>query len=148
IPAGIRDGARIRVRNQGGAAPTGERGDLFVVVQVDPHPRFGRSGDDITTTVPISFPDAALGALVTVETPLDGAVRLKVPAGTPSGKTFRVRGKGAPRSGGARGDLLVTVRIEVPQRLSSEERELVERLAELQATRDDDRPRTAQAVGA
>lgn len=126
VPAGIADGARIRARGRGG-----DGGDLFVRIDVEPHAVFGRAGNDLTVTVPVSFPDAALGS--TIEAPtLDGHVRLKVPAGTSSGTTLRARGKGAPKPGGGHGDLLVTITVAVPKKLSKEERELLERLAELQ----------------
>jgi len=129
IPAGVRDGARIRLAGKGepgrGGGPPG---DLFVKVAVEPHPTFGRRGDDLTVEVPITYPEAALGANVQVPT-MNGPVTLKVPAGTPSGKTFRVRGRGAPRKGG-RGDLLATVRVDVPKKLSREEKDLMRKLAE------------------
>jgi molecular chaperone DnaJ len=97
-------------------------------VAVTPHGVFGRRGDDLTLELPISFPEAALGAKVQVPT-LDGEVTLKVPAGTPSGKTFRIRGRGAPRKGG-HGDLLVKVKVDVPSRLSKDEKELLKQLQE------------------
>jgi molecular chaperone DnaJ len=89
---------------------------------------FGRRGDDLTVDLPVSFPEAALGAKVEVPT-LDGPVTLKVPAGTPTGKTFRIRGRGAPRKGG-HGDLLAKVRVDVPEKLSRDERELLKQLRE------------------
>jgi molecular chaperone DnaJ len=129
IPAGVRDGARIRVTGKGEpAAAGGQPGDLFVRVAVTPHDVFGRRGDDLTVELPISFPEAALGAKVQVPT-LDGAVTLKVPAGTPTGKTFRIRGRGAPRKGG-HGDLLVKVKVDVPSKLSKDEKELLKQLQE------------------
>ena len=91
---------------------------------------FGRKGDDLTVDLPVSFAEAALGANVQVPT-LNGAVTLKVPGGTPSGKTFRIKGKGAPTKGGA-GDLLATVRVDVPEKLSREEKELLKQLRETQ----------------
>jgi len=129
VPPGIKDGARIRVRGRGGAVAHGETGDLYVVVDVTPHEFLGRDGDNLTITVPVSYADVALGALVVVPT-LDGTVTLNIPAGTQPGRTFRVRGKGVPKRGG-KGDLLVKVQVEVPTRLSLEERELIEKLAEL-----------------
>jgi molecular chaperone DnaJ len=129
IPPGVSDGARIRVRGHGEAGAGGAAsGDLYVRVRVAPHPFFGRRGDDLTLTLPITFAEAALGANVKVPT-LDGAVTLKVPAGTSSGKTFRVRGRGVPGRSGGGGDLLVTVQVAVPERLSKKERDLVEQLA-------------------
>ncbi len=130
IPAGVQDGARIRLSGRGEQGPPGGGpGDLFVVVRVEPHRFFGRKGADLTLTLPVTFPEAALGAKVKVPT-LNGAVTLKVPAGTTSGRTFRVRGKGVAKKGGGTGDLLVTVQVEVPQRLSKEEKELLERFQE------------------
>jgi molecular chaperone DnaJ len=130
VPPGIQDGARIRVSGRGEAgAGTGAAGDLFVRIRVEPHRFFGRSGGDLTLSLPVAFTEAALGANVPVPT-LNGPVTLKVPAGTPNGKTFRVRGKGAPKRGGGQGDLLVTVAVEVPSRLSKRERELLEEFAQ------------------
>jgi molecular chaperone DnaJ len=129
IPAGVKDGARIRVGGKGEAGVAGgAAGDLFVRVHVTTHPVFGRRGDDLTVELPLTFPEAALGANVQVPT-LNGPVTLKVPAGTPSGKTFRVRGKGAPRKGG-HGDLLATVVVDVPKKLNQEQKRLVEELRE------------------
>jgi len=131
IPAGVRGGARIKIKGKGEPGSAGSpAGDLFVRVHVATHPLFGRKGDDLTVELPVSFTEAALGANVQVPT-LNGPVTLKVPAGTPAGKTFRVRGKGAPKKGGT-GDLLVTVDVQVPKKLSKREKEL---LAELQQER-------------
>lgn len=127
VPPGVKDGARIRLRGHGEPGPPGaEPGDLYVRVHVRPHAFFRRRGNDLEVEVPITYTEAALGAEIQVPT-LDGPVRMRVPAGTPSGKTFRLRGKGAPRRGG-QGDLYVTVNVEVPARLSKEERELLEKL--------------------
>ncbi|MGH9137472.1 MAG: molecular chaperone DnaJ [Acidimicrobiales bacterium] len=129
IPPGVRDGQRIRIAGRGGPGRYGGvAGDLYVIVHVAPHPLFGRKTDDLTITVPVTFPEAALGANVQVPT-LDGEpVTIKVPPGTRSGKTFRVKGKGisTPRR---TGDLLVTVEVAVPAKLSREERKAVEALA-------------------
>ena len=128
VPAGVEDGARIRLAGRGEAGGPGSRpGDLYVGVRVRPHQHFGRKGPDLTLTLPVTYPEAALGAQVKVPT-LNGAVTLKVPAGTRSGRTFRVRGKGAPKRNGGKGDLLVTVNVEVPSRVSKQERELLEQL--------------------
>ncbi len=114
IPAGVKDGQRIRLRGKGARGENGgPAGDLFVVVHVQPHPLFSRAGDNLTLTVPIGFDEAVLGAEVKVPT-LTGPVTVKVPPGTPSGRTFRVRGRGVPRRDGLKGDLLVTVEIQVP----------------------------------
>ncbi|HZP90875.1 MAG TPA: molecular chaperone DnaJ [Actinomycetota bacterium] len=131
IPAGVKDGARIRLAGKGEPGPAGgQPGDLYVMVRVAPHRLFGRKGNDLTLELPITFAEAALGANVPVPT-LDGPVTLKIPAGTQSGQTFRIRGKGAPRKGG-QGDLLVTVRVEVPKRLSREEKRLIKQLQEVE----------------
>jgi len=128
VPAGVRDGATIRLKGKGepgrGGAPAG---DLLVKIHVQSHALFGRRGDDLTLRVPITFAEAALGAKVTVPS-LDGPVTLRIPAGTEGGKTFRVRGKGVARDGKA-GDLLVTVDVAVPRKLSREQRKLLEQLA-------------------
>jgi molecular chaperone DnaJ len=127
IPAGVKDGARIRVAGKGEPGGAGAAaGDLFVRVHVAHHRVFGRKGDDLTLELPVTYPEAALGAQVQVPT-MDEPVTLKIPPGTPSGKTFRIRGKGAPKPGG-HGDLLVTIRVEVPGKLSREEKKLLEQL--------------------
>ncbi|HMV74315.1 MAG TPA: molecular chaperone DnaJ [Microthrixaceae bacterium] len=129
IPQGVRDGQRIRVKGRGGAgANGGPDGDLYVRVQVEPHPLYGRDGDNLLLSVPVTYPEAALGADVTVPT-LDGdAVTIRVPAGTRSGRTFRVRGKGVatPKT---TGDLLVTIEIDVPTEIGDDERVALEALA-------------------
>jgi molecular chaperone DnaJ len=128
VPAGVADGQRIRLKARGGTGINGgPAGDLYVVVHVAPHELFGRKGKDLTLTVPITFAEAALGSSVTVPT-LDRPVTVKIPPGTRSGRTFRVRGKGAP-SGSSTGDLLVTVEVVVPQNLSDDERAAIEKLA-------------------
>jgi molecular chaperone DnaJ len=131
IPAGVKDGARIRLRGRGEpGGPGGRPGDLFVVVQVAPHPVFARSGNDLRLELPVTFSEAALGADVSVPT-LNGPVKLKVPGGTQSGQTFRIRGRGAPRKGG-HGDLLVTVNVEVPKKLSRDEKQLLRQLQDIE----------------
>ena len=127
IPAGVRDGQRIKLRGKGAKGEHGgPPGDLYVVVKVAPHPVFGRSGDNLTVKVPITFDEAALGAEVKVPTLMGAPVTVKVPPGTPSGRTFRVRGRGAARKDGTSGDLLVTVDVQVPAALSDEARAAVE----------------------
>lgn len=129
IPAGVKDGARIKLSGRGEPGPTGgEPGDLYVRVRVAKHSVFGRTGDNLTIDLPVSYPEAALGANVKVPT-MNGPVTLKVPAGTPSGKTFRLKGKGAPKKGG-HGDLLVTVEVDVPAKLSREQKALLKQLQE------------------
>jgi molecular chaperone DnaJ len=130
IPAGVADGARIRARSQGEhGSEGGGAGDLYVRVKVAPHKLFGRRANDLTLKLPISFSEAALGAEVKVPT-LEGPVKLKIPAGTSSGRTFRLRGRGIKRSDGTAGDLLATVHVVVPKKLSRTQKELVEQLAE------------------
>lgn len=132
IPAGVDDGARIRVRGRGRpGANGGEAGDLYVSVRVARHPIFERVGRNLRVHVPISYAAAALGAEVIAPT-LDGKVTLKVPAGTQPGKTFRVSGKGVVTPKGA-GDLLVVIDVAVPSELSDEQRSLLERLRELES---------------
>jgi molecular chaperone DnaJ len=129
IPAGVADGQRIRLRGRGGPGRNGgPAGDLYVTVRVTPHPVFGRRGNDLTLTVPITFPEAALGADVAVPTLDGGSVKVRIPAGTRSGRTLRVRGKGVAARRKT-GDMLVTVEVVVPQKLSAEERRAVEALA-------------------
>ncbi|MGH2727919.1 MAG: molecular chaperone DnaJ [Actinomycetota bacterium] len=131
IPAGVKDGARIRVRGRGEAGPPGSQpGDLYVVVRVAPHTLFGRQGDDLTLDLPVTFTEAALGAQVKVPT-LDEPVTVKIPAGTQHGKVLRIRGRGAPkRKGSGKGDLLATVHVIVPDKLSKQEREMLEKYGE------------------
>ena len=141
IPAGVRDGARIKLAGRGEPGPAGgQPGDLYVRVSVTSDRTFGRRGDDLTIELPLSYPEAALGAHVQVPT-LNGPVTLKVPAGTPTGKTFRIKGKGAPKKGG-HGDLLATVKVDVPGRLSREEKRLLKELQEMQK----DSPRSKLGV--
>ncbi len=128
LPAGVADGQRIRLKGRGGPGRNGgPPGDLYVTARVGPHPVFGRRGDDLTMTLPVTFPEAALGADVRVPTLDGGSVKLRIPAGTRSGRTLRVKGKGVP--GRKTGDLLVTVEVAVPQKLSDDERKAVEALA-------------------
>ncbi len=127
IPAGVHDGQRIRLRGKGAPGERGgPAGDLYVTVHVHPHERFGRKGEHLTISVPISFPDAALGGEVTVPTLNGPAVTLKIPAGTPGGRTFRVRGKGTARRDGTKGDLLVTVEVVVPDHLDEQAKEALD----------------------
>jgi len=128
IPPGVKDGSTIRLAGKGGPGRDGgPAGDLLVKVRVSPHPVFGRSGNNLTVTVPISFSEATLGTKLSVPT-MDGAVRLKIPAATPSGKVFRVKGRGFAPERGRPGDLLAKVEIQVPAKLSKEEKQLLEQL--------------------
>ena len=137
IPAGVQDGQRIRLKGKGGSGERGgPDGDLYVTVHVTPHPLFGRKGENLTLTVPVSIPEAALGGEVRVPT-LDGPpVTLRLPPGTANGRTFRVRGKGAPRSDGTRGDLLVSVEVVVPQRVDGKVKQALEDLREATSGED------------
>ena len=129
LPAGVEDGQRIRLRGRGGPGRNGgPPGDLYVTVAVAEHRLFGRRGRDLTLTVPVTFPEAALGADVAVPTLDGGVVKVRIPAGTRSGKVLRVRGRGVSTPKGA-GDLLVTVEVAVPQKLTATERKAVEALA-------------------
>jgi molecular chaperone DnaJ len=137
IPAGIADGARIRVRGKGlDGEHGGPPGDLWVVVQVLPSERFSRRGRDIVVDVPITFPEAALGAEIDVPTPLGDRVRVKVPAGSADGKLLRVKGHGAPAKDGEPGALLVRLRLLVPTGLSTQQTEALERFAALDGGSD------------
>lgn len=128
IPAGVEDGQRIRVKGRGApGANNGPAGDLYVVVHVAAHPLFGRKGRNLTLTVPITYPEAALGSAITVPS-LTGPVTLKIPPGTRQGRTFRVKGRGIT-SGSSTGDLLVTVDVVVPAHLTEDQRHAVEALA-------------------
>lgn len=127
IPAGVQDGQRIRLRGKGAAGEDGgPAGDLFVIVKVTPHRLFGRKGDHLTLDVPISFDEAALGAEIKIPTLGGASVTLKVPSGTPNGRTFRVRGKGVRKADGTFGDLLATVEVQVPAVLDQPARDAVE----------------------
>lgn len=132
IPAGVDNGSRIRLTGEGVAGrPGGRRGDLYLVVRVRPHPTFERKGDDLYVEVPVTFPEAALGAEITVPT-INGRVKMKVPPGTQSGQSFRLAGMGMPRlHGTGRGDQFVKTYVVVPKNLTARERELVRELASL-----------------
>ena len=144
IPAGVNDGQRIRLAGKGVPGERGgPAGDLFVRVHVRAHELFGRKGDDLTLTLPVSFPEAALGTTVRVPT-MDGSVTLKIPAGTSTGRTFRVRGRGVPKRSGGSGDLLVTAEVAVPKNLRGDAKEALEKYAAAQP--DDPRPQITAAV--
>ena len=129
IPAGVKDGSRIKLRGKGEAGFGGaEAGDLYVVTRVAPSSTYTRRGDDLVVDVPVSYPDAALGAKVEVPTP-DGSVTVKVKPGTTDGTLLRVKGKGAPKlKGSGRGDVLARVKLTVPKKLTKKQRELLEQL--------------------
>jgi molecular chaperone DnaJ len=137
VPQGVRDGQKIRLRGKGNPGPGGN-GDLILTVHVEPHPLFGRDGDNLTVTLPVTFPEAALGAQVEVPTFDGSTVTVKLPPGTPSGRTLRVKGKGVRRKDGTAGDLLVNVSVAVPQKLDGAAKEAVEAYASATAA---DNPR-------
>ena len=142
IPAGVTDGQRIRIKGKGGAGENGGApGDLYVVVHVRPHKLFGRKGDNLTLTVPVTFTEAALGADISVPTLGGQRVTLKIAAGTPNGRTFRVRGKGVHKPDGSTGDLLVTVEVQVPYAINDTAKEALASFAA--ALGDDADPRAA-----
>jgi molecular chaperone DnaJ len=132
IPAGVKDGTKIRLRGKGEAGIRGgPPGDLLVVTRVAPSTLYTRQGDDLVVEVPVTFSEAALGAKIEVPT-IDGPIFLSVPAGSESGKSLRVRGKGAPRlSGGGRGDFIARLRVDVPKDLTKTQREALQRYANL-----------------
>ncbi len=131
VPPGVENGTRIRYGGEGDAGRNGgPRGDLYVVLSIQPHDFFERDGSDLHCVIPISFPQAALGAEVSIPA-IDGEVIIKIPEGTQNGKRLRVRGKGVPRlNESGRGDLIVQVLVEIPRKLSRAQRELVAKLAE------------------
>jgi curved DNA-binding protein len=129
IPAGVRDGQKIRLAGKGGAGIAGgPPGDLLIEISYEPDARFSREGDDITTEVKVPFAVAILGGEISVET-LDGKADLKIPSGTQGGQKLRLKNKGLPKRGGQRGDLFVRVLIKVPKKLDQEGEELVEKLS-------------------
>ncbi len=130
VPAGVKDGTTLRLRGKGAPGSFGgPAGDLMVRIRVAPSRTFGRRDNDLTLKVPITFTAAVLGTKIDVPT-LNGGVKVKIPGGTPSGKTFRVRGKGIAPEKGRQGDLLVTVEVAVPKKVSKDEKRLLEELAE------------------
>jgi DnaJ-class molecular chaperone len=141
VPAGIQDGQRIRVAGRGGpGAGGGPNGDLYLVVNVTPHGRFERRGDDLHVDVDVPVADAALGGEVHVPTLKGRALALRIPAGTQGGKVFRLAGQGMPREraqGGGFGDLHARVRLVLPEPLTEEQRSLLERLRDTTRTRDE-----------
>ena len=139
IPAGAKDGMKVRIPGRGSAGRRGgPAGDLYVVTRVEEHPVFKRRGDDFVVEVPVSFVEAVLGAQIEVPRPGGGTVKVRLPAGTQDGKQFKVRGEGAPRAkknGAEKGNLIVRVGVVVPKKLKRREREILEALAE---ERDED----------
>ena len=131
IPAGVEDGQRIKLKGKGAPGENGgAAGDLYVSVHVKPHKLFGRSGANLTLEVPVTFTEASLGAEIEIPILQGPRVKLRIPASTPNGRTMRVRGKGARKKDGTMGDLLVTVKVEVPDDLSDEAKAALKEYAE------------------
>jgi len=139
IPAGVKDGTRIRLKGKGESGQNGgAAGDLFVVTRVEPSKRFQRRDADLVVDVPVTYAEAALGANVEVPTPYGDRVSLKVPAGTQDGRQLRIRGHGAPKlRGSGKGDLIARLRLTVPKKLTKKEREALEELQKV--SREDPR---------
>lgn len=125
IPAGVQDGAKIRVRGKGAPGEAGA-GDLYITINVAPHSVFARRDDNLLITLPVTFPEAALGADVAVPTLAGDEVTLRLPAGTANGKTLRIKGRGITRKDGSAGDLLVTIEVTVPQRIDGKAKKALE----------------------
>jgi molecular chaperone DnaJ len=143
----VKNGQKIKLKGRGGPGRNGgPHGDLIVEVDVAEHSVFGRKGNNLTIDVPVTYAEAALGAPLSVPTIDGSSVRLKMPPGTPSGKTFRVKGRGVT-AGTKTGDLLVTVNVIVPTTLSDSERDAIEKLAEVGTVADRDRLYRAASGG-
>lgn len=125
IPAGVHDGAKIRVRGKGAQGEAGP-GDLYITINVSPHSVFSRKDENLLLTLPVTFPEAALGADVPVPTLSGEEVTLRLPAGTANGKTLRIKGRGITRKDGSAGDLLVTIEVSVPQRVDGKAKKALE----------------------
>lgn len=138
VPAGVKDGVKIRVKGKGAPGEAGP-GDLFILLTVTPHPIFSRNGENITLTVPVTFVEATLGADIKVPTLSGDDVILRLAPGTPTGRVLRVKGRGVTK-GSISGDLLVTIEVQIPQRLETDALETLKKFAELtekQSVRDD-----------
>ena len=134
VPTGVSDGAKIRVKGKGSPGEAGP-GDLFIQLHVKPHPIFGRKGENLTITLPITFAEAALGADVKVPTITGEDVTVRIAPGTPTGRTLRVKGRGVTK-GSTTGDLLVTVEVQVPQRVDGKALDALKKFAEETASED------------
>ena len=129
IPAGVAEGAKMRLRNQGAPSPNGgERGDLILIITSSPHPHFRRNGQNLELELPVSISEAVLGTSVDVPTP-SGVVSLTIPPGTSSGKKLRLKGQGIASSKGPNGDLIVKIEIQVPDSISDQSKELLQQFA-------------------
>ena len=146
VPAGVEDGTRIRYQGEGESGKLGgPAGDLYVVLNVKAHKFFQRDGDDLHCVVPVSFPQAALGDELEIET-LEGVAVLKVPEGTQSGKSFRIKGKGVPHlNSHGKGDLVVEVRVQTPGKLTKQQKDLLRQLGDTMKV--DNQPHDAGFVG-
>jgi molecular chaperone DnaJ len=137
IPAGVADGQRIKLQGKGAPGERGgPAGDLYVRVHVKPHPVFGRNGDNLTVTVPVTFPELTLGAEIKVPSHRGAPVTVRIPPGTPNGRTFRIAGKGVRRKDGSVGSLLVTVDVAVPEELNNKAKSAIEKLRDATAGQD------------
>jgi molecular chaperone DnaJ len=134
VPAGVNDGAKIRMKGKGSPGEAGP-GDLFIQLHVKPHPIFGRKGENLTITLPVTFTEAALGADVKVPTLSGDDVTVRIAPGTPTGRTLRVKGRGVVK-GSTTGDLLVTVEVQVPQRVDGKALDALKKFAEETAGED------------
>jgi DnaJ-class molecular chaperone len=135
IPQGVKEGSRIRLAKQGAAGRNGQRGDLYLIVRMRPHPTFERKGDDLHVDVSVPYTTAALGGEAEVPT-LSGRVSMKIPEGTSTGQTFRLSGQGMPKlKGGGKGDLYARVRVTVPRNISDKEKELLTEITKLHGER-------------
>lgn len=132
IPGGVDTGSRLRMSGEGElGVHGGPRGDLYIYISMEEHPFFKRDGNNLYCEMPVSFPQAALGAEIEVPT-IDGTHKLKIPSGTPSGRTFHIKGKGVQKLGGSsRGDQIVSIYVDVPKNLTQRQRELLEEFARL-----------------
>jgi molecular chaperone DnaJ len=134
VPAGVNDGAKIRMKGKGSPGEAGP-GDLFIQLHVKPHPIFGRKGENLTLTLPITFAEAALGGDIKVPTLSGDDVTVRIAPGTPTGRTLRVKGRGVTK-GSTTGDLLVTVEVQVPQRVDGKALDALKKFAEETAPQD------------
>jgi len=134
VPAGVNDGAKIRMKGKGSPGEAGP-GDLFIQLHVKPHPIFGRKGENLTLTLPVTFAEAALGADIKVPTLSGDDVTVRIAPGTPTGRTLRVKGRGVTK-GSTTGDLLVTVEVQVPQRVDGKALDALKKFAEETASED------------
>ena len=134
VPTGVHDGAKIRVKGKGAPGEAGP-GDLFIQLHVKPHPVFGRKGENLTITLPVTFAEAALGADIKVPTLSGDDVTVRIAPGTPNGRTLRVKGRGVTK-GSTTGDLLVTVEVQVPQRVDGKALDALKKFAAETASED------------